>query len=224
MVKITVAVSPQPTRGRAHFFIPKESACWVQPLKFGGGVSFPHFLFNLGQLWWILGSSHSTKPSSPHAVTPRLPLRRILLLPPNHSSVASDCFQHLPFWHFRRNKIQVWCWKGHIDFFLVRGFSLAVGKMLLWGFKATPLSYIRSFWGVTEPLLSRSLELTLVPLFGSMLYFLRSGVFLWVLHSELTSSWSQTWENTLPDQPSPQTMIQDTHPIVSPSSLPGGWP
>lgn len=24
---------------------------WVLPLKFGIGVSFPHFLFNLGQLW-----------------------------------------------------------------------------------------------------------------------------------------------------------------------------
>lgn len=37
----------------------------------------------------------------------------------NHSSFASD-FQYLPFWHFWRNKIQVWCWKDSIDFFSER--------------------------------------------------------------------------------------------------------
>ena len=81
-VKLAVAVSPHPTRGRAHFLIPKESSLWVLPLKFGAGVSFPHFVLDLGHLW--SEPSGSLSPQShprPHAATPRLPLRRILLLP-----------------------------------------------------------------------------------------------------------------------------------------------
>lgn len=105
-----------PLEGAHIFRFQKKAFFGYLPQKFGAGVSFPYCLFNLGQLWWALGSL-------PPASHPG-PMQWLLLVchygeffcSPNHRSFASDCSQHLPFWHFRRNKIQVWCWKESIDF------------------------------------------------------------------------------------------------------------
>jgi hypothetical protein len=51
-------------------------------------------------------------------VPPPLPSRRIPLL--TKPQQFCFCFQHLSFWHFRRNKIQVWCWKKSTGFFKER--------------------------------------------------------------------------------------------------------
>lgn len=46
-----MAVSAKPTRGRAHFLIPKESAfAGIAPEVFGVGVSFRHFLSKWGAI------------------------------------------------------------------------------------------------------------------------------------------------------------------------------
>lgn len=86
-----------PLEGAHIFLFPKESSLWVLPPKFGAGVSFPHFVFDLGHLW--------SEPSG--SLSPRnhpRPMQRLLachyeefFCSQNHSSFASDCFQHLPF-------------------------------------------------------------------------------------------------------------------------------
>lgn len=103
-----------PLEGAHIFQFPKKAPTWVVPLRFGNDC----LLFPL----WIQHGASVVSSQVLIPLTHLYPMQWLLLChnkecfcSQNHNNFV--CFQRLSFWHFRRNKIQVWRWKESIDFF-----------------------------------------------------------------------------------------------------------